>query len=284
LTGFRGHRYAGIVRALTVVALVAFVLRPAPSSGFSVLAHQAVVDAAWESTLVPALRDRFPGLTTDDVARARAFAYGGSHIPDLGYFPLGSRTFTDFLHYVRSGEFVTALLGAATTPDEYAFALGALSHYVTDATGHPEATNATVAELYPDLRKEYGAHVTYADDPAAHIETEFRFDVLQVSRSRQSPDLLHHAIAFEVSEPVLERAFVTTYGLHLHDVFADTGVAIATYRWAFRELIHEATGIAWELYRADIETRGSSPRSTMRSRGIARMSRALPGATRGSRT
>ena len=244
---------ARLLPLLLTLATAAVVATSRPAAAFSVLAHQEVVDASWKSTLVPALRARFPGVGVGELERARAFAYGGSHIADLGYFPLGSRQFTDLVHYIRTGDFVATLLADATNPDEYAFALGALAHYVGDNIGHPEATNRAVPEIYPKLRKEYGDVVTYADDHDAHLQTEFRFDVFQMSRSRSTPDLLHHAIAFEVAEPLLDRALVATYGLHLDDLFTNTDVAITTYRWGFRALIHEATGIAWELYRADIE-------------------------------
>ena len=217
------------------------------------LAHQGVVDECWDDAIVPAIHRRFPHARPDELERAHAFAYGGSHIADLGYFPFGSRLFTDLLHYVRSGDFVATLVESAGTVDEYAFALGALSHYLTDDIGHPEATNVTVPELYPKLRKEYGDSVTYDDDHGAHLQTEFRFDVLQVARTKQALDLYRHAVAFEVSKPLLERAFHQTYGIGLDDLFDDVDVAIRTYRWAFREVVHEATGIAWELYRADIE-------------------------------
>lgn len=234
--------------------LLAFLLLGSvrPASAFSVLAHQAVIDRSWDDAIVPALRTRFPAASADEIEQARAFAYGGSHVADLGYFPFGSRLFTDLLHYVRSGDFVVALLDDAGNVQEYAFALGAASHYVADTIGHAEATNRVVPELDPDLRAEHGDVVTYADAPAAHMSTEFRFDVLQLAQSHQSPDLFRHAIAFEVSEPLLDRAFRETYGLGLDDVFASTDVAITTYRWGFRELLQEATGIAWQLYQADI--------------------------------
>jgi hypothetical protein len=221
--------------------------------GFSVLAHQSLIDRSWQESIVPALRQRFPGATDQDLEEAHAYAHGGSHIADLGYFPLGSRLFTDLVHYVESGRFVTALLADASTVDEYAFALGAASHYVADTIGHPEATNRIVPEIYPDLREEFGDTVTYADDHSSHLNTEFRFDILELSRSRQSPELFHHAIAFEVAEPLLDRAFRETYGLGLDDLFTNTQVAITTYRWGFRELMQEATGIAWQLYQADIQ-------------------------------
>src|SRR5215471_17308692 len=148
------------MRTAVSLAVAALLAAASPASGFSVLTHQAVVDACWDTSVVPALRQRFPRATKDEIERSRAFAHGGSHIPDLGYFPLGSRLFTDLLHYVRPGDFFTSLTKNASTLDEYAFALGALSHFVTDDIGHPLATNATVAEVYPELRRKYGDRVT----------------------------------------------------------------------------------------------------------------------------
>jgi hypothetical protein len=224
---------------------------------FSVLAHQGVVDQSWDATVAPAIARRYPGA---DLQRARAFAYGGSHVADLGYFPLGSQLFTGLVHYVRTGDFVSNLLAAAHDADEYAFALGALSHYVADTTGHPEATNRVVAELYPKLREKFGDEVTYADDHASHLQTEFRFDVFQMAHTKGGRDIFHHAMQFEVATRALDEAFQKTYGLRLDAVFASTDAAVLTYRWAFRGLIQEVTGIAWKLYRAEIE--GLDPEMT----------------------
>jgi hypothetical protein len=251
LTLLVAARYATTMR-IAALAILVSIFVPSSSFSFSVLAHQGVVDTTWESSIVPDLRRRFPHAGSDDLEKARAFAYGGSHIADLGYFPLGNRVFTDLLHYVRTGDFVEALLASATTIDEYAFALGVAAHYVTDTIGHPEATNRAIAEIYPALRKKYGDSVTYAQDHSAHLMTEFRFDVLEMSRNKRSRDLFQHALQFQVAERVLNEAFEKTYGLRLDDLFANTDVAILTYRFTFRTLIEEATGIAWELYRADI--------------------------------
>jgi hypothetical protein len=247
------RRYPGRVRTAILLTLTALVFAAsAPDArAFSVLAHQAVVDQTWDDTLAPAITRRHPGA---DLARARTFAYGGSHVADLGYFPLGSQLFTDILHYVRTGDFIVNLLAAAQDADEYAFALGALAHYVADTTGHPEATNRVVPELYPKLREKFGDEVTYADDHASHLQTEIRFDVFQMAHKKGGHDVIHHALQFQVATRALDQAFEKTYGLRLDDLFASTDAAILTYRWAFRGLIQEVTGIAWELYRADIET------------------------------
>ena len=83
----------------------------------------------------------------------------------MGYYPHGSRSFSDLTHYVRSGDFILALLRDAKDLDGYAFALGALSHYAADNDGHLMATNRAVPLLYPKLKKKYGNLVTYEQDP-----------------------------------------------------------------------------------------------------------------------
>ena len=249
------RRYPGGMSSrarMTLLALSCTLFATAPEArAFSVLAHQAVVDRSWDATLAPAIGRRYPGA---DLERARAFAYGGSHVADLGYFPLGSELFTELLHYVRTGDFVANLLASARDANEYAFALGALAHYVADTTGHPEATNRVVPELYPKLRKKFGDEVTYADDQGSHLQTEFRFDVFQMAHTKGGRDIFHHALQFEIATRALDEAFQKTYGLRLDDLFASTDAAILTYRYAFRGLIQEVTGIAWQLYQADIQT------------------------------
>ena len=227
---------------------------PVTGNAFSVLAHQAIVDQTWQSRLVPLIRQRFPNVSEKDLSDARAYARAGSHIQDLGYFPLGNREFSDLAHYVRTGDFTARLLDEANTPQQYAFALGVLAHYEGDATGHPLATNLTVPILHSDLKEEYGDTVTYAESLSAHLQTEFRFDILQVAHRKEIPDLFDHSIEFQVPRDSLERAFKETYGIGLDDLFTNYDVAVTTYRWGFRTFINEAIGIAWQLYREDIET------------------------------
>ena len=192
-------------------------------------------------------------MTRADLSRARAFAYGGSVIQDLGYYPFGNHLFTNLVHYVRSGDFVDALVRDARTPDEYAFALGALAHYTADNYGHRIAINRAVPLVYPKLRVKYGDEVTYAESPKRHIMMEFAFDVVQVAGGAYLPDSYRDFIGFEVATPVLERAFRETYGLQLKDVFADLDLAIGTYRFAASKTIPEMTRVAWHDNRAEIE-------------------------------
>jgi zinc dependent phospholipase C len=224
----------------------------APAGAYSVLAHEAIIDAAWEGSIVPALRARFHSLTDDDLKRARAFAYGGSLIQDIGYYPFSSRFFGDLTHYVRSGDFVEAMIREATDVTEYAFALGALAHYAADNTGHPIAVNRAVPVLYPKLRRRFGDVVTYGQNPAAHLKTEFGFDVVQVARGHYASGAFHDFIGFEVSKPVMQRAFKSTYNLDLNDVFAAIGVSIETFRWTVNTTIPGMTKVAWELKEKEI--------------------------------
>jgi hypothetical protein len=231
---------------------VVFVLFARDASAYGVLAHEAMIDAAWDKSIAPLLRARFHP-SSDELRQARAFAYGGSLIQDLGYYPFSSRTFGDLTHYVRSGDFVKALLNDASNLDEYAFALGALAHYVGDNDGHPMAINPAVALIYPKLRGKYGAQVTYEDNPPAHLKTEFGFDVVQVAHGAYVPEAYHDFIGFEVSKPVLDRAFQDTYGMDLKDVFADLDLAIGTFRYAVSTMIPRMTKMAWQSKHSEIE-------------------------------
>ena len=219
---------------------------------YSVLTHEAVVDAAWGKYIEPLLLVRFPDATSDDLRKAHAYAYGGCIIQDMGYYPFGSHLFTDLAHYVRSGDFVEALLREAHDINEYAFALGALAHYVGDNNGHPLAVNVSVGILYPSLRAKYGDDVTYTDDPAAHLKTEFSFDVVQVANHVYAPQAYHDFIGFQVAKPLLDRGFFDTYGLHLADVFSDLDLALGTYRHSVASILPTMTKAAWAAKKNEI--------------------------------
>jgi len=219
-------------------------------SAYSVLTHEQVVDLMWKDQLQPMLLKRFPNATEEELRKAHAFAYGGSVIQDMGYYPFGSKFFSDLVHYVRSGDFIEALLRDASDLNEYAFALGALSHYASDVSGHP-TINRVVAMEFPKLRRKYGDNVTYEDNPKQHIRTEFGFDMVQVAKNRYTSDAYHDMIGFEVSKPLMERAFQETYGLKLEDAFGSVDLAIGSYRRSVSVMIPEMTRVAL-LSRRDV--------------------------------
>lgn len=212
-------------------------------AAYSVLTHEEVVDLLWNDTIQPLLLKRFPDATPDDLKKAHAFAYGGCLVQDMGYYPFGNKFFSDLTHYVRSGDFIVNLVHEASDVNEYAFALGALAHYSSDNMGHP-TVNESVGLLFPDLRKKYGNEVTYEDNPKAHIRTEFGFDMVQVAKNRYTSDRYHDFIGFEVSKPVLERAFQDTYGIPLKEVIAKEDMAIGTFRRAISKIVPEMTRVA----------------------------------------
>ena len=164
-------------------------LTPCLGPAYSVLTHEAVIDSAWDDALKPLLLSRFPNATAGQLREAHAYAYGGTIIQDMGYYPSGSHLFSDLTHYVKSGDFIANLINQATNLDEYAFALGALAHFAGDDLGHSIAVNPSVPLLYPKLARKYGPVMTYEDDPTAHLRTEFAFDVLQVARGYYAPGL-----------------------------------------------------------------------------------------------
>jgi Zinc dependent phospholipase C len=221
------------------------------ASGYSVLTHEEIVDLVWASELSPLLLLRFPTLTEDQLKEAHGYAYGGAVIQDLGYYPFGSVEFSNLVHYVRSGDFVRELLLQSQDANEYAFALGALSHYAADIAGHP-AVNQAVSIQYPKLRAKYGNSVRYAEDHTAHLKTEFGFDMVQVAKNRYASQQYHDFIGFQVSKPLLERAFPIVYGVELKDVLTHEELAVGSYRFAVSRMIPEMTKIALRTHQKDV--------------------------------
>jgi len=217
-----------------------------PCAGYSVLTHEEIVDLLWADYITPLLLQKYPGTSADGLRIAHSYAYGGCLIQDLGYYPFGNRFFSDLVHYVRSGDLVVALIAEASDVNEFAFALGALSHYAADIAGHP-MVNIAVAQEFPKLRAKYGRTVTFAQDPKAHIRTEFGFDVVQVAKHRYTSDAYHDFIGFQVSKPLLERAFRNTYGIELKDVFFNIDLSIGSFRRSISTVIPEMTRVALEL-------------------------------------
>jgi hypothetical protein len=236
-----------------VLGLILGLCCPSDCVGYSVLTHEAIVDAAWRDGIEPLLLKRFPSSTPEELLQAHAYAYGGAIIQDMGYYPFGNRFFSDLTHYVRSGDFVLALLEESRDLNEYAFALGALSHYAADTSGHPLATNRAVAMMYPRLAKQYGSLVTYEEKPSAHMKVEFGFDVDQVAKGNYAPKAYHDFIGFEVSKELLERAFAKTYSIDMSSIFFSVDLAIGSYRHAVSTVIPRTTKVAWHLKRDEIQ-------------------------------
>jgi zinc dependent phospholipase C len=229
---------------MRVAALLILVLLCTPAApAYSVLTHEEVVDLLWNDEIRPLILSRYPGLTGDELREAHAYAYGGAVMPDLGYYPFGSKEFSDLLHYVRSGDFVQELLRESRDANEFAFALGALSHYTSDIAGHP-AVNHSVALEYPKLRARFGPTVLFAQNKNAHLRTEFGFDTVQVAKHRYAPKQYHDFIGFKVSKPLLERTFPVVYGIELKEVLPHEDLAVSTFRFAVSQVIPEMTRVA----------------------------------------
>ncbi len=238
--------------SVRVLALLLVILIGRGSFAYSVLTHEEIVDLVWADNIRPLLLKRYPGLTDDQIKEAHAYAYGGAVIQDMGYYPFGSKDFSNLVHYVRTGDFVRELLLESQDQNEYAFALGALAHYASDITGHGMAVNEAVAIEYPKLRAKYGKSVTYAEDKTAHLKTEFGFDMLQVAKNRYASQQYHDFIGFKVSKPLLERAFPVVYGLQLKDVLTHEDLAIGSYRFSVSRVIPEMTKVALQTHKKDI--------------------------------
>jgi hypothetical protein len=225
------------LRLLAILAV--FALLPAkPAGAYSLLTHEQLIDLTWQSSIVPLLLSRYPTLTPAEIEHARAYAYGGCVIQDIGYYPFGDKFFSDLTHYVRSGDFVVNLFRNAGNADELAFAIGALSHYIGDSVGHANATNLAVPIEFPRLAAKYGKSVNYAEGEHQHVQTEFAFDIDGIAHGRFAPVHYVRQVGLEVPLKQLSLAFYQTYGLR--EDFTDTRhqrINVSGYRFAVHRFI-----------------------------------------------
>lgn len=250
-------------RFLKKLGIIGFItLNSITAKAYSVLTHEALIDANWPHILLPLLKEKFPAATPEELKTAHAYAYGGAVVPDMGYYPFGSKLFTNLLHYTRSGDFVETILAEAQNLNEYAFALGVLCHYNADNYGHRLGVNVCVPVIYPKMKREFGNNVTYDENRLSHLRTEFAIDVLQTARGNYSSENYHDYIGFQVAKPVLERAFFKTYGLDVNELFGDFSRTVGTFRWIVKSFFPTITKAAW-LTRSD-EIMKTAPHATAR--------------------
>jgi hypothetical protein len=222
------------------------------SKAFGLLSHEAIIDASWEKSIVPFLKEKYPNALEKDLKEARKYVYGGAILPDIGYMPFGSTEFTHLIHYVRTGAFVETLVEEAHDVNELAFALGMMSHYYADNYGHPLGTNRVVPLVFPKEKHKHGDKVAYEDARLKHVRVEFGFDVLQTAKGNYKPEAYNDFIGFRVSEAVLERAFLKTYGLELKDIFKNFKAAVNAFRFSVRNVIPGLTRSAWKARKSFI--------------------------------
>jgi hypothetical protein len=227
------------IRTPLALLLMLCLFLPARQAGaYSVLTHEQLIDLTWQTSIVPLLLSRYPTLTPEQIEHARAYAYGGCVIQDIGYYPFGDAFFSDLTHYVRSGDFVVNLFRNAGNADELAFAVGALSHYIGDSIGHASATNLAVPVEFPKLRHKYGKSVNYAEGEHQHVQTEFAFDINEIAKQRFAPVHYLRHVGLEVPTKQVALAFYQTYGLR--ENFTDTKhhrINVNGYRFAVRSFI-----------------------------------------------
>ena len=227
-------------RFRTIILLILALVLPwgGGAHAYSLLTHEQLIDLTWQDSIVPLLLSRYPTLTPAQLEQARAYAYGGCVIQDIGYYPFGDATFSNLTHYVRSGDFVVNLFRNAKNANELAFAVGALSHYIGDSIGHSEATNLAVPVEFPRLLAKYGSDVNYAEGEHQHVQTEFAFDINEIAHHRLAPVHYLRHVGLEVPVKQLSLAYYQTYGLS-EDFGGNRGlrVNVKAYRFAVRAFI-----------------------------------------------
>ncbi|HZP05645.1 MAG TPA: zinc dependent phospholipase C family protein [Terracidiphilus sp.] len=222
---------------LAAFALLALLFSGRQAAAYSLLTHEQLIDLTWQDSIVPLLLSRYPNLSAADLDRARAYAYGGCVIQDIGYYPFGDHSFSNLTHYVRAGDFVVNLFRNANNANELAFAIGALSHYIGDTVGHAEATNRAVPVEFPKLRAKYGPVVNYAEGKHQHVQTEFAFDIDEIVHHRVAPLRYLRHIGLRVPVKQLALAYYQTYGLTENFSRRNRRFNVRGYRFAVRTFI-----------------------------------------------
>ncbi len=257
---------------LAVLLLVFLGIGQRSAAAYSLLTHEQLIDLTWDDSIVPFLLSRYPNLTPTELERARAYAYGGCVIQDIGYYPFGRMFLSNLAHYVRSGDFVINLFRDAKNVNELAFAVGALSHYIGDIYGHSLAVNLAVPIEFPKLRDRYGRVVTFAEGEHQHVQTEFAFDINEVAHHRMAPVRYLRHIGLAVPTGQLSLAFYQTYGLY--EKFSGMRrmhVNVGGYRFAVRAFIPRIAYAITLLHRKHEPPDSATPEAIALHNEIERM-------------
>ncbi len=256
--------------ALLTLSMIAW---PPSGKAYGVLTHHQLIDQAWNTVIVPILLNRFPSLTTEQLREAHAYAYGGCVVQDFGYYPFANAFFSDLTHYVRTGDFVQKLFQHAHTANEFAFAIGALSHYVGDSIGHSQATNPSVAIMFAQLRARYGSSVNYAQGKRQHAQVEWAFDANQAAKLRLAPAAYTRAIGLEVPREQLATAFYETYGIPLREIVSGPLPAMRTFRFGARSFLPHFTYAEALLHKGQFPADTPGPELQQFERQIGQLSK-----------
>ncbi len=81
------------VRTVALLVLLLPMCWPRHAAAYSLLTHEQIIDLTWQDSIVPLLMSQYPNLTPAELDRARAYAYGGCVIQDIGYYPFGDQFF-----------------------------------------------------------------------------------------------------------------------------------------------------------------------------------------------
>ena len=249
-----------LFRASALILCVLLACQPA--GAYSLLTHEQLIDLTWQSSIVPLLRSRYPGITREQLEEARSYAYGGCVIQDIGYYPFGDPFASDLTHYVRSGDFVVHLFRDAKDANQLAFAVGALSHYIGDNIGHSMAVNRAVPIEFPKLGAKYGPVVAYAQDKHAHVQTEFAFDINEIAHHRFAPVHYLRHVGLNVPTQQLAAAYYETYGLSEDFSKAKTSrINVRGFRFAVRSFIPRIAYAITLLHRSHMPADPMGPES-----------------------
>ena len=203
-------------RFQTIVLLLAVLFFPwgGDARAYSLLTHEQLIDLTWQDSIVPLLLSRYPNLTPAQLDEARAYAYGGCVIQDIGYYPFGDAVFLQ-PHPLHALAAILSSTSSAMQRMPTSWPSPSARSPTTSATpsATPQATNRAVPVEFPKLGAQYGPVVNYAEGQHQHVQTEFAFDIDQIAHHRLAP--LHYLRHIGLRVPVqqLSDSFYQTYGM-----------------------------------------------------------------------
>jgi hypothetical protein len=139
---------------------------------------------------------------------AEAFLHGAV-APDMGFVPGVDRWVSELAHWVRPADLARALVDAARTPVETAFAWGWVAHLLTDVALHPLVGRASGERLYGDPSIRLNA----SDDEATHVGIEVGLDILLLRGGERIPPPPTRPLLDTDRATHLRSALESTYGV-----------------------------------------------------------------------
>lgn len=145
--------------------------------------------------------------------------FNGANAPDMGRYPGGDELLSDVVHRLRTGRLTRALIAAARSDVERAFAWGWLTHVLADAELHPLVDQVAAESLGWDAPR-----LGTSEQQFGHVRVEMGLDSEYIRRYPFLSRLRLRTALGARSVGFVQSAFLDTYGVRL-----DTGAILRSH-------------------------------------------------------